>query len=178
MKIHDLKPAEGSTKRKTRKGRGEAAGKGKTAGRGTKGTGARKNVPLGFEGGQMPLQRRLPKLPGFTPRNRVEYQGVNVSALEAHFNAGDTVTPVELAAAGLVRKPTEIVKILGDGELTKSLTVKAAAFTKSAAAKIADAGGSTEVLGRNAKSAPAPEAEAPAAEASTEADAPEADADQ
>ena len=93
MKLNDLKPAPGSTKRKTRKGRGEAAGKGKTAGRGTKGTGARKNVPLGFEGGQMPLQRRLPKLPGFTPRNRIEYTGVNVSALEQVFDAGDSVTP-------------------------------------------------------------------------------------
>ena len=146
MKLNELKPAPGSTKRKTRKGRGEAAGKGKTAGRGTKGTGARKNVPIGFEGGQMPLQRRLPKLPGFTPRNRIEYTGVNVSSLEALFDAGDTVNPEALAEKGLIRGPKTPVKILGDGELTKALTVSAQKFSKSAEAKITDAGGSVEVL--------------------------------
>ncbi|MDQ3432353.1 MAG: 50S ribosomal protein L15, partial [Actinomycetota bacterium] len=86
MKIHHLKPAPGAHRAKTRKGRGEAAGKGKTAGRGTKGSGARRNMPAGFEGGQMPLQRRLPKLPGFTPRNRVTYATVNVGRIEAAFD--------------------------------------------------------------------------------------------
>ena len=163
MKIHDLKPAAGSTKRKTRKGRGEAAGKGKTAGRGTKGTGARKNVPLGFEGGQMPLQRRLPKLPGFNPRNRVAYQGINVSLLDAHFADGDVVTPVELADKGLIRKPSERVKILGDGDLSTKLTVKAQGFSKSAEAKITEAGGSIARLARVLSG----KADAPADEAST-----------
>ncbi len=148
MKLNDLKPNPGSTKRKTRKGRGEAAGKGKTAGRGTKGTGARKNVPLGFEGGQMPLQRRLPKLPGFTSRNRVEKTGVNVSALEAHFEAGDTVDPAALADKGLIRSATTPVKILGDGDVTKALTVSAHAFSKSAEAKLTEAGGTTSVVSR------------------------------
>ncbi|WP_370326856.1 50S ribosomal protein L15 [Euzebya sp.] len=148
MKLNDLKPAPGSTRRKTRKGRGEAAGKGKTAGRGTKGTGARKNVPLGFEGGQMPLQRRLPKLPGFTPRNRVEYVGVNVSRLESAFEAGATVDPAAMAAKGLLRDAEERVKILGDGELSTSLTVSAHAFSKSAEAKITDAGGTVQRLTR------------------------------
>ncbi len=148
MKLNELKPAPGSTKRKTRKGRGEAAGKGKTAGRGTKGTGARKNVPLGFEGGQMPLQRRLPKLPGFTPRNRVEHTGVNVSSLDAVFADGDVVTPEALAAKGLIRNAKTPTKILGDGEISKKLTVSAQKFSKSAEAKITDAGGSVEVLGR------------------------------
>ena len=148
MKLNELKPAPGSTKRKTRKGRGEAAGKGKTAGRGTKGTGARKNVPLGFEGGQMPLQRRLPKLPGFTPRNRVEHTGVNVSALDAAFDAGDEVTPQAMADRGLIRGAKTPVKILGDGELSKALTVSAQKFSKTAEAKITDAGGSVQVLGK------------------------------
>jgi large subunit ribosomal protein L15 len=148
MKLNELKPAPGSVKRKTRKGRGEAAGKGKTAGRGTKGTGARKNVPLGFEGGQMPLQRRLPKLPGFTPRNRVEHTGVNVSSLDALFADGDAINPESLAAKGLIRSAKTPVKILGDGELSKKLTVSAQKFSKTAEAKITEAGGSVEVLGR------------------------------
>jgi large subunit ribosomal protein L15 len=148
MKLNDLKPAPGSTKAKTRKGRGEAAGKGKTAGRGTKGTGARKNTPAGFEGGQMPLQRRLPKLPGFTPRNRIEYTGVNVSALDGAFDAGAEVTPAALAAKGLIRSASTPVKILGDGELTKALTVSAQRFSKSAEAKIAEAGGTATRLER------------------------------
>ena len=148
MKLNELKPAAGATKRKTRKGRGEAAGKGKTAGRGTKGTGARKNVPLGFEGGQMPLQRRLPKLPGFTPRNRIDYTGVNVSSLEAAFESGDEVTPQALADKGLIRGPKTPVKILGDGELTKSLTVSAQKFSKSAESKITEAGGTCQTVTR------------------------------
>lgn len=148
MKLNELKPPAGSVKKKTRKGRGEAAGKGKTAGRGTKGTGARKNTAPGFEGGQMPLQRRLPKLPGFTPRNRVEYVGVNVSALDDAFADGDTVTPAALAEKGLVRKASARVKILGNGELTKKLTVSAQAFSASATAKITEAGGTADILGK------------------------------
>jgi large subunit ribosomal protein L15 len=146
--IHHLKPAPGAVRRKTRKGRGEAAGKGKTAGRGTKGTGARHNVPAGFEGGQMPLQRRLPKLPGFRNRNRVEYATVNVDRLERAFEAGDEVTPDVLRERGLVRRDAAPVKVLGNGELTKRLAVSAHAFTASARSKIDASGGSATVLER------------------------------
>lgn len=146
MKIHHLKPPPGAHRSKTRKGRGIAAGKGKTAGRGTKGTGARGTVPAGFEGGQMPLQRRLPKLPGFTPRNRVEYAAVNLGRLDALFAAGDDVTPQSLRERGLVRRSSDPVKILGDGELTKALTVSAHAFSVSARDKIDQSGGSVTVL--------------------------------
>ena len=146
MKIHHLKPAEGAHRKKTRKGRGEAAGKGKTAGRGTKGTGARGRVAAGFEGGQMPLQRRLPKLPGFTPRNKVTYATVNVGALEDAFSAGDTVTPESLRDKGLVRRGDAPVKVLGDGALTAALTVNAHAFSESARAKITEAGGDVTVV--------------------------------
>ena len=148
MKIHHLKPAEGAHKAKTRKGRGEAAGKGKTAGRGTKGTGARKNstTHAGFEGGQMPLQRRLPKLPGFTQRNRLEYATVNVARLDAQFDDGAEVTPELLREAGLVRRGGAPVKVLGDGDLGKRLTVSAHAFSSAASAKIAAGGGSTQVV--------------------------------
>lgn len=146
MKIHHLKPAPGAHRAKTRKGRGEAAGKGKTAGRGTKGTGARHNVPAGFEGGQMPLQRRLPKLPGFTPRNRVEFATVNVAALDAAFDDGDEVTPALLRERGLIRRTAAPVKVLGDGELTTRLTVSAQAFSASARVKIDGSGGTATVL--------------------------------
>ena len=146
MKIHHLKPAPGAVKPRSRKGRGEASGKGKTAGRGTKGTGARGRVPAGFEGGQMPLQRRLPKLPGFTPRNRVEFATVNVARLEQAYDDGETVTPRSLRERGLVRRGKAPVKVLGQGELSKKLTVSANAFSASAEAKISAAGGSTNVL--------------------------------
>jgi large subunit ribosomal protein L15 len=146
VKIHHLKPAPGAHRAKTRKGRGEAAGKGKTAGRGTKGTGARQNVPAGFEGGQMPLQRRLPKLPGFTQPNRLEYATVNVGHLERVFADGDEVTPETLRQRGLIRRGAAPVKVLGDGRLTKPLTVSAHAFSASAGDKIAAGGGSTQVL--------------------------------
>jgi large subunit ribosomal protein L15 len=155
MKIHHLKPAEGAHKDKIRKGRGEAGRRGKTAGRGTKGTGARGTVPVGFEGGQMPLQRRLPKLPGFTPRNRVEYVGVNVGKLDAAFDDGAAVTPESLRERGLLRKAGDAVKILGDGELTKKLTVTAHAVSESARQKIDAAGGSVTILPR--KQAPTSE---------------------
>ena len=148
MKLHHLKPAKGAHKAKTRKGRGEAAGKGKTAGRGTKGTGARKNVPAYFEGGQMPLQRRLPKLPGFTPRNRIEYQVVNLGAIAQKFGPGSDVTPDALRAAGLVRRGADPVKVLGEGELSHALTVSASAFSGPARARIEEAGGSATVLSR------------------------------
>ena len=115
IKIHDLRPAPGSNRDRIRVGRGEAS-KGKTAGRGTKGTKARKNVSPRFEGGQMPIHMRLPKLRGFKNRNRVEYQGVNVDRLAAAFPNGGTVGIDELISAGLVNKG-ELVKILGGGEL-------------------------------------------------------------
>ena len=153
MKIHHLKPAPGAHRAKTRKGRGEAAGKGKTAGRGTKGTGARKRMPAGFEGGQMPLQRRLPKLPGFTPRNRVEYATVNVARLDAAFAEGDEVSPAALRERGLIRRGDAPVKILGDGELSTRLTVAAHAFSGSARAKIEQGGGSVTVLPRRSAGA-------------------------
>ena len=142
MKIHHLKPAPGAHRPKTRKGRGEAAGKGKTAGRGTKGTGAHGNVPAGFEGGQMPLQRRLPKEPGFTPRNRVEYQTVNVGRLEDSFADGDEVDPDVLRERGLVRRGSAPVKLLGDGELSAALSITVDAASASAVAKVEAAGGS------------------------------------
>ena len=152
MKIHHLKPAPGAHKAKTRKGRGEAAGKGKTAGRGTKGSGARRTVPAGFEGGQMPLQRRLPKLPGFTPRNRVEYATVNVGRLDAAFDADAEVTPDALRERGLIRRGDAPVKILGNGELSKSLTISAHAFTESARSKVEASGGSVRQLSSGAGS--------------------------
>ena len=147
MKIHHLKPAPGAVKDKVRKGRGEGSGKGKTAGRGTKGSGARKNMPAGFEGGQMPLQRRLPKLPGFTPRNRVEFQPVNLGKLGELFDGATDVTPEALRAAGVVRGGSP-VKVLGDGELSAPLRISAHAFSASARAKIEAAGGTATVLAR------------------------------
>jgi large subunit ribosomal protein L15 len=150
MKIHHLKPAPGAHKAKTRKGRGEAAGKGKTAGRGTKGSGARGTIPAGFEGGQMPLQRRLPKLPGFTPRNRVEFDTVNVGRLDAAFDDGAEVTPESLREKGLVRRGNAPVKILGDGELSKKLTIAAHAFTATARSKVESGGGTVRELPRAA----------------------------
>ncbi|WP_375480593.1 50S ribosomal protein L15 [uncultured Jatrophihabitans sp.] len=140
LKVHHLKPAPGSHTKKTRVGRGEGS-KGKTAGRGTKGTGARYQVPAGFEGGQMPIHMRLPKLRGFKNRFRVEYQVVNVATLAAKFPQGGDVDVDALVAAGAVRKG-EPVKVLGDGDLTVALTVSAHAFSGSAREKIAAAGGS------------------------------------
>ncbi len=145
MKLHHLKPAEGAKKDRKRVGRGRAGVRGKTAGRGTKGTGARKNVPVGFEGGQMPLQRRVPKLKGFTNVNRIEYAVVNVEVLAKYYADGE-VTPEALYAHGLVRKGKP-VKILARGELDHALTVKAHAFSGAAKAKIEAAGGRAEVLG-------------------------------
>ena len=139
IKLHHLRPAPGAKTEKTRVGRGEGS-KGKTAGRGTKGTKARKNVPAGFEGGQMPIHMRLPKLKGFTNRNRVEYQVVNVGDISRLFPEGGTIGIADLVAAGAVRK-NRLVKVLGNGELTVKVDVTADKFTGSAKEKIAAAGG-------------------------------------
>ena len=140
LKIHDLRPAPGSKKAKTRVGRGEGS-KGKTAGRGTKGTKARYQVPARFEGGQMPLHMRLPKLRGFKNPFRVEYQVVNVDALAKLFPQGGSVTVEDLVAKGAVR-PKNLVKVLGTGELSVKLDVTVDAWSNSAKAKIVAAGGS------------------------------------
>ena len=139
IKLHHLRPAPGAKTDKTRVGRGEGS-KGKTAGRGTKGTKARKNVPARFEGGQMPLHMRLPKLKGFTNRNRVEYQVVNVGDLARLFPEGGTIGVAELVAAGAVRK-NRLVKVLGDGELNVKVEITADKFTGAAKEKITAAGG-------------------------------------
>jgi large subunit ribosomal protein L15 len=144
LKVHHLRPAPGAKTEKTRKGRGEAS-KGKTSGRGTKGTGARKNVPAHFEGGQMPLDMRLPKLKGFKNRFRVEYQVVNVMDLDVLFPNGGTVGPLELAAAGAVRKG-QLVKILGDGDVSVKLDISAHKFSGTAKTKIEQAGGTVTVI--------------------------------
>jgi len=144
MKLHHLRPAEGATKPKRRVGRGRAARRGKTAGRGTKGYGARHNPKLGFEGGQMPLQRRVPKLKGFTNRNRVEYSVVNVETLAQAFE-GREVDPAAMLARGLVHRGKP-VKVLARGEIGRALTVKAHAFSEAARAKIEAAGGRTELV--------------------------------
>ena len=141
LKLHHLRPAPGAKTAKTRVGRGEAS-KGKTAGRGTKGTGARKGVSAAFEGGQMPLHMRLPKLKGFKNPFRTEYQVVNLSRLEELFPSGGTVDVDDLVAAGAVRAG-QPVKILGNGEITVAVQVTADAFSASAKDKIAAAGGST-----------------------------------
>jgi large subunit ribosomal protein L15 len=145
LKVHHLRPAPGAKTAKTRVGRGEAGRRGKTAGRGTKGTGARHTVPQNFEGGQMPLHMRLPKLRGFKNPFRVEYQVVNVARLSQLFPEGGAVGVSDLVAAGAVRSGTP-VKILGTGEISVALQVSADAFSASAKEKIAAAGGSTTEL--------------------------------
>jgi large subunit ribosomal protein L15 len=145
LKVHHLRPAPGAHTKKTRVGRGEAS-KGKTAGRGTKGTKARYQVPARFEGGQMPIHMRLPKLKGFTNHFRVEYQVVNVARLAELFPQGGTVGVDELVAAGAVRKG-EPVKVLGNGDLGGvKLDVTADKFSDTAREKIVAAGGSATVL--------------------------------
>jgi large subunit ribosomal protein L15 len=145
LKVHHLRPAPGAKTAKTRVGRGEAGRRGKTAGRGTKGSGARKNVPQNFEGGQMPLHMRLPKLRGFKNPFRVEYQVVNLDRLGQLFPDGGTVGVADLVAAGAVR-PGAPVKILGAGDISVVLRVSAHAFSASAKEKIAAAGGATTEL--------------------------------
>ena len=142
MKIHDLHPAPGAHKAKRRVGRGIAGKGGKTAGRGTKGQGARNNIKPGFEGGQLPLQMRIPKLKGFKNPFRVEFQVVNLDKLAALYPEGGEVSVVDLAAKGAVRRGRP-VKILGTGEISVPVTVSAHAFSESAKEKIAAAGGST-----------------------------------
>ena len=145
IKVHHLRPAPGAKTPKTRVGRGEGS-KGKTAGRGTKGTGARKNVGAAFEGGQMPLHMRLPKLKGFKNKNKVVFQVVNLDRLAELFPNGGEIGPLELADAGAVRRG-QPVKVLGSGELGGvALTVSAHAFSESAKEKIAAAGGSATEL--------------------------------
>ncbi|MGN1419484.1 MAG: 50S ribosomal protein L15 [Acutalibacteraceae bacterium] len=147
MKLHELTPAAGSTKARKRIGRGVGSGQGKTAGKGHKGQKARagRGMRPGFEGGQMPLQRRIPKR-GFVNIFRTEMAIVNVAALEKAYDNGDTVTADSLVEKGLVKKVLDGVKILGNGEITKSLTVEANAFSESAKQKIEAAGGKTEVI--------------------------------
>jgi len=152
IKIHHLRPAPGAKTAKTRVGRGEGS-KGKTAGRGTKGSKARRNIPASFEGGQMPIHMRLPKLKGFKNRFKVTFQVVNLERLAELFPAGGQVGPLELVEAGAVRKGHPI-KILGTGELGGvQLQVSAQAFSASAQEKIAAAGGTATVLGGPAGSA-------------------------
>ncbi|MGV3758943.1 MAG: 50S ribosomal protein L15 [Actinomycetota bacterium] len=143
IKLHDLQPVPGSNKRKKRVGRGIAGKGGKTAGRGTKGQKARNKVPASFEGGQMPLHMRIPKLKGFNNPFRVEYQAINLDTIEA--SELTEVTPETLHGKGLTHKGA-LVKVLGRGELSRAVTVKAHAFSKSAEAAITAAGGTVEIL--------------------------------
>jgi large subunit ribosomal protein L15 len=144
IKLHDLKPAPGSKTARTRVGRGDGS-KGKTAGRGTKGTGARKTVPVRFEGGQMPIHMRLPKLKGFRNRFRTEYEVVNVGDINRLFPDGGAIGVDELVAKGAVRK-NRLVKVLGDGQLTVKVELSAHKFSGSAREKITAAGGSVTEL--------------------------------
>ncbi|HXF35800.1 MAG TPA: 50S ribosomal protein L15 [Actinomycetota bacterium] len=145
MKLHHLRPAPGATRPRRRVGRGKAAGQGKTAGRGTKGYKARHQPKQGFEGGQMPLQRRVPKLKGFRNPNRVEFAVVNVETLARTFEGGE-VDPQALLARGLVRAGRP-VKVLARGEIDRPLVVRAHAFSAQAREKIERAGGRVEVIG-------------------------------
>jgi large subunit ribosomal protein L15 len=145
IKIHHLRPAPGAKTPKTRVGRGEGS-KGKTAGRGTKGSKARRNIPAAFEGGQMPIHMRLPKLKGFKNRNKIVFQVVNLDRLAELFPNGGEVGPLELAESGAVRRG-HLIKILGSGELSGvALTISAHAFSESAKEKIVAAGGSATEL--------------------------------
>ena len=143
IKVHDLHPAPGEKKEAIRVGRGTGGRRGKTAGRGTKGQGARDTIPMNFEGGQMPLHMRIPKLKGFNNPFRVEYQGINLDVIEA--SELDEISPTTLHARGLSHKGA-LVKVLGRGELTRAVTVKAHAFSKTAEAAITAAGGTVEIL--------------------------------
>ena len=147
MKLHELSPVEGSTHVSKRVGRGHGSGWGKTAGKGHKGQNARSGggVRPGFEGGQMPLSRRVPKR-GFNNIFATKYANVNVGELNAKFEDGAVIDAEALKAAGLIHKISDGVKVLGNGELDKKLTVKAAAFSKSAQEKIEKAGGKAEVV--------------------------------
>lgn len=146
MRLNELKPAEGSVKKKVRLGRGIGSGLGKTAGRGTKGQKARRQIHPMFEGGQTPIHRRLPVKRGFRNPNKVEYAPVNLALLEKSFESGAEVNPENLLAKGLVPKKSEKVKVLGFGDITKKLKISAHAFSKSAAEKIQKAGGEANKL--------------------------------
>lgn len=146
MKRHELTPNPGSTKRRRRVARGIGSGLGKTAGRGTKGQKARRQIHPRFEGGQTPIQRRLPVKKGFRNINHKEYAIVNLDDLEKHFDAGASVGPDELAKAGLVHKGMDGVKVLAFGSLNKKLTVKAHKFSAKAKAAVEAAGGTAESL--------------------------------
>jgi len=150
MKLNDLRPNPGSKKKRKRVGRGISAGHGKTAGRGTKGQGARSGGGKGpyFEGGQLPLVRRLPFKRGFTNTNKISYKPVNVSAL-SEFDSGSEIDPAVLSEYGLLKKASDPVVILGNGDITVKLTVKAQRFSDSARQKIEAAGGTTEVIPLN-----------------------------
>ncbi len=144
MKPHDLKPAPGAHRKRKRLGRGEGSGRGHSSTRGTKGTKARGKMPAFFEGGQMPLARRVPKLKGFEPPNRKVYGAVNLGALAAVDSA--EIGPAELRAAGLVHKADKLIKILGSGEIERAVTIRAHAFSESARTKIEQAGGRVELI--------------------------------
>ncbi len=147
MFLHELRPNPGATHRRKRVGRGIGSGHGKTAGRGTKGQKARDQVPLTFEGGQTPLHRRLPRLKGFKNPTHKEYTIINVAQLEERFEAGEVVTPKLLLERRIIKKlEKDGLKVLGEGELTKALTVRAHKFSKSAEQKITAAGGSVEAI--------------------------------
>jgi large subunit ribosomal protein L15 len=148
MKLHDLGPAKGSKKRAKRVGRGDSSGSGKTAGRGTKGQKSRSggNIRPYFEGGQLPLVRRLPRARGFTNIFKTQFSTVSLARLNERFAKGDEVSPATLAEAGLVDSPSELVKVLGGGELEKPLSVRAHGFSATARAKIEAAGGSVEEI--------------------------------
>ena len=147
MKLHELSPVPGSTKERKRIGRGPASGQGKTAGKGHTGQKARagRGMQIGFEGGQMPLQRRIPKR-GFNNIFRKEFATVNIASLDKAFNDGDTVTIEALVASGLVKKTLDGVKVLGNGEISKKLTVQVNAYSETAKSKIEAAGGKAEVV--------------------------------
>jgi len=148
MKLHDLRPNEGAKKKRKRVGRGPGAGQGKTAGRGTKGQNARSGGGKGlyFEGGQLPLARRLPYKRGFTNVNKVYYKPVNLSRLAEIDFEGEEVNPETMAIAGLVKRPTDPIVVLGDGDIDVALNVKAHRFSKTAQEKIEAAGGTVEVI--------------------------------
>lgn len=148
MKLHDLRPDKGATKKRKRVGRGTGSGKGKTSGRGTKGQNSRSGggVPLGFEGGQLPLIKRLPKMRGFNNRFKVEYVPVNLDLVDQRFEANADVNPASLAEVGLLGNVADPIVVLARGEVAKPLHVKAHRVSASAREKIEAAGGSVEIL--------------------------------
>lgn len=146
MRVHHLRSPDGAHQRKVRVGRGESGRRGKTAGRGMKGQKARGSTRLGFEGGQTPLNRRLPKMRGFKNPFRVEYDVINLAKLEQAYLPGEEVTPESLREKGLIRKGSNPVKVLGAGELSKKLSVKVHAASATASEKITAAGGTVEQL--------------------------------